>query len=166
MPSILLLAATDQPQAEGYVIGSCIKHIPIAGRDITAFVQQLMREREGRNIPPAQSFEVSKRVKETFSYVCPDMVKEYKKYDTNPERCFKQYKGIESISKRPFQCDVGYERFLGPEIFFNPEIYSSDFLTPLPKVTDDCIQNCPIDTRRPLYKVCPSFLLCARRLCP
>lgn len=140
------------PVAEGYVIGSCIKHIPIAGRDITAFVQQLMREREGKAIPPAQSFEVSKRVKETFSYVCPDMVKEYKKYDTNPERCFKQYKGIESITKRPFQCDVGYERFLGPEIFFNPEIYSSDFLTPLPKVTDDCIQNCPIDTRRPLYK--------------
>lgn len=140
------------PVAEGYVIGSCIKHIPIAGRDITAFVQQLMREREGRAIPSAQSFEVSKRVKETFSYVCPDMVKEFKKYDTQPDRCFKQYTGVESISKRPFKCDVGYERFLGPEIFFNPEIYSSDFLTPLPKVTDDCIQNCPIDTRRPLYK--------------
>ena len=28
------------PVAEGYVIGSCIKHIPIAGRDITYFVQQ------------------------------------------------------------------------------------------------------------------------------
>ena len=26
-------------QAEGYVIGSCIKHIPLAGRDITGFVQ-------------------------------------------------------------------------------------------------------------------------------
>merc|ERR1711982_216059 len=34
----------------------------------------------------------------------------------------------------------------------NPEIASSDFLTPLPKVVDDTIQNCPIDTRRPLYK--------------
>ncbi|KAJ7984390.1 hypothetical protein DPEC_G00362050 [Dallia pectoralis] len=32
--------------AEGYVIGSCIKHIPIAGRDITYFTQQLLRERE------------------------------------------------------------------------------------------------------------------------
>lgn len=27
------------PLAEGYVIGSCIKHIPIAGRDITFFIQ-------------------------------------------------------------------------------------------------------------------------------
>ena len=34
------------PVAEGYVIGSCIKHIPLAGRDITAFIQNLMRERK------------------------------------------------------------------------------------------------------------------------
>lgn len=40
------------PVAEGYVIGSAIKHIPLAGRDITAFVQQLQLEREGNNIPP------------------------------------------------------------------------------------------------------------------
>jgi len=140
------------PVAEGYVIGSCIKHIPIAGRDITAFVQQLMRDREGSVIPSAQSFEVAKRVKETFSYVCPDMVKEYAKYDKEPEKCLKRYDGVESVSKKPFACDVGYERFLGPEIFFNPEICSSEFLTPLPTVVDETIQNCPIDTRRPLYK--------------
>ena len=36
------------PVAEGYVIGSSIKHIPLAGRDITAFVQQLMREYRGK----------------------------------------------------------------------------------------------------------------------
>ena len=34
------------PVADGYVIGSCIKHIPIAGRDITNYIQLLMRERE------------------------------------------------------------------------------------------------------------------------
>ena len=36
------------PVAEGYVIGSCIKHIPLAGRDITAFVHRLLRERANR----------------------------------------------------------------------------------------------------------------------
>lgn len=50
------------PQAEGYVIGSCIKHIPIAGRDITYFTQQLLREREV-GIPPEQSLETAKAVK-------------------------------------------------------------------------------------------------------
>ena len=41
------------PVAEGYVIGSCIKHIPIAGRSITSFIQHLLRERE-IGIPPEQ----------------------------------------------------------------------------------------------------------------
>lgn len=49
--------------------------------------------------------------------------------------------------------DVGYERFLAPEIFFNPEIFSSDFLTPLPEIVDGVIQQSPIDVRRGLYKV-------------
>jgi actin-related protein 3 len=31
------------PVVEGYVIGSSIKSIPIAGRDLTLFIQQLMR---------------------------------------------------------------------------------------------------------------------------
>lgn len=141
------------PVAEGYVIGSSIKHIPLAGRDITTFVQQLMREREGNTVVPShESFETAKRVKEQFSYVCPDIVKEFKKYDTEASKWIKQYTGIESVSKKPFVVDVGYERFLGPEMFFNPEIFSSDFLTPLPKVVDETIQSSPIDTRRGLYK--------------
>ena len=55
--------------------------------------------------------------------------------------------------------DVGYERFLAPEIFFNPEIYSSDFLTPLPEIVDSTIQASPIDVRRGLYKVRPHVSL-------
>jgi actin-related protein len=31
------------PVADGYVIGSSIKSIPVAGRDLSIFVQQLMR---------------------------------------------------------------------------------------------------------------------------
>ncbi len=51
------------PVAEGYVIGSCIKHIPIAGRSITSFIQTLLRERE-IGIPPEQSLETAKAIKE------------------------------------------------------------------------------------------------------
>jgi hypothetical protein len=40
---------------------------------------------------------------------------------------------------------------LGPELFFNPEIFSTSFDTPLPNVVDNCIQSSPIDCRRPLY---------------
>jgi len=110
-----------------------------------------MRDRN-EPIPPAESMEVAKRVKEQYSYVCPDIVKEFNKYDSEPDKWIKTYTGNNSITKKPYTVDVGYERFLGPEIFFNPEIFSSDFLTPLPKVVDDTIQSCPIDVRRGLYK--------------
>src|ERR1700730_15750813 len=56
------------PVAEGYVIGSSIKHIPIAGKDITAFIQQLMLEREGSAIPSAERFEVARRIKEQYCF--------------------------------------------------------------------------------------------------
>ncbi|KAA0715348.1 Actin-related protein 3 [Triplophysa tibetana] len=115
------------PVAEGYVIGSCIKHIPIAGRDITYFTQQLLREREV-GIPPEQSLETAKAVKERFSYVCPDLVKEFNKYDTDGSKWIKQYTGINAISKKEFTID------------------------PISEVVDEVIQNCPIDVRRPLYK--------------
>jgi actin-related protein 3 len=139
------------PVAEGYVIGSCIKHIPLAGRSITQFVQQLMRERK-EPIPAEDSLEVAKRVKEMHSYVCPDIAKEFQKYDKQPEKYFKQYSGIKKSTSQPWTCDIGYERFLGPEMFFNPEIFSSDFITPLPDVVDESIIKCPIDVRRGLYK--------------
>ncbi|KAL0327319.1 UNVERIFIED_CONTAM: Actin-related protein 3 [Sesamum angustifolium] len=99
------------PVADGYVIGSSIKSIPISGKDVTRFIQQLMRER-GEHVPPEDSFEVARKVKEMYCYTCSDIVK----------------------------------------VFFNPEIYSSDFTTPLPDGIDKCIQSAPIDTRRALYK--------------
>lgn len=139
------------PVAEGYVIGSCIQHIPLAGRDITAFVQQLLRERK-EPIPAEDSLEVAKRVKETYSYVCSDLVKEFAKYDSKPEKYFKTYTGTKKTTGQTYDVDVGYERFLGPEIFFNPEIFSTDFTVPLPQVVDESILKCPIDTRRGLYK--------------
>lgn len=139
------------PVAEGYVIGSCIKHIPIAGRNITHFIQSLLRDREP-SIPPEQSLETARAIKERFCYICPDLAKEFEKYDKNPSKWIRQYTGCNNITKSSFQVDVGFERFLGPEIFFNPEIANSEFLAPLSEIVDDCIQNSPIDVRRPLYK--------------
>ena len=80
------------------------------------------------------------------------MAKEYTKYDGDPAKYFRQFVGSHSRTKSPYTVDVGYERFLAPELFFNPEIYSSDWTKPLPEVVDDAILSAPIDTRRGLYK--------------
>lgn len=138
------------PVADGYVIGSCIKHIPMAGRDITNFIQTLIRERES-SIPPDECMEVAKRIKEQYCYVCPDMAREFRKYDKEPKRWVKRANGVDKRGS-PWECDVAYERFLGPEVFFNPEICNPDYTTPVPNVIDATIQASPIDTRRGLYK--------------
>lgn len=139
------------PVADGYVIGSSIRSIPLTGKDVTQFIQQLMKER-GENIPPEESFDVARRLKEMYCYTSSDIVKEFNKHDREPSKYIKHWTGIKPKTGAKYTCDIGYERFLGPEIFFNPEIYNNDFTTPLQVVIDKCIQSSPIDTRRALYK--------------
>ena len=91
------------------------------------FIQKLMRER-GEPVPPEDSLLVAKEVKELYSYTSPDILKEFNKYDAKPEKHFKRHTGVQSKTKKEWSCDVGYERFLGPEIFFNPEVRSYRFL--------------------------------------
>lgn len=89
------------PCAEGYVIGSAIKHIPIAGRDITQFVLNLMRERgETVGVPPEDQLKIAGKVKENYSYVCQDIVKEFRKYDTEPYKYFEKFNGEHSVTGR------------------------------------------------------------------
>lgn len=147
------------PVADGYVIGSCIKHIPLAGRDITAFIQQLLyvlhvlpatptcslcslahvqinaahiamhahtlvsavcrRERK-EPIPAEDSLEVARRVKEQHCYVCKDIADEFLKYDRDPAKFIRSCQGYTRASGQPYNYEVGYERFIGPEVFFNP----------------------------------------------
>jgi len=139
------------PVSDGYVIGGSIKSMDLAGRTVTQFIQQLMRERD-EDVPPAQSQDVAKQIKEKWCYVCPDIVKEYCKYDQTPKEWFKVFEGLNDVTRTPFRCDVGYERFLGPEVFFNPEIFSNDEPLSLPVQVDQCVQSCPVDCRRGLYK--------------
>ncbi len=46
---------------------------------------------------------------------------------------------------------MGPERFLAPEMFFNPEIVDEKYRQPVDELVDKVIQLCPIDTRRQLY---------------
>lgn len=50
------------------------------------------------------------------------------------------------------EIEVGYERFLGPEMFFHPEFIHQDWKSPIDEVIDNAILSCPIDYRKRLYK--------------
>ena len=88
------------PVVDGYVIGSCIKHIPLAGKDITKYIQQELRER-GEYVPPEDSLNIAKHIKEAYCYVCPDIAKEFKKYDDDSSK-FRQYEGLETKTQKVF----------------------------------------------------------------
>eukprot|EP00957_Ditylum_brightwellii_P112355 8566652-Ditylum_brightwellii.AAC.1 len=109
------------PVADGHVLSSCIEHIPIAGKDVTNYVQHLMRERK-EQIPTDQSLDVARIVKENYAYVCPDVAKEFAKYDSNPETYIRKYEGIRRSTGQTWTCDIKHERFLAAELFFSPGV--------------------------------------------
>jgi len=48
---------------------------------------------------------------------------------------------------------VGYERFLGPEMFFKPEFVDAKWRKSIDEIIDNSIQSSPIEYRRALYGV-------------
>lgn len=147
------------PVASGYVVGSCVKHIPLAGSNITEFTMNMLKDR-GEALLPEDAKSEAQKIKEKYAYVCDDLVEEFKKYDTPIQgpgggwalnNKFKKHLYRPSKGSAPREVDVGYERFLAPEMFFHPEFFSKDWTTPLDEVIDETVQACPIDYRRKLY---------------
>ena len=148
------------PICDGYVLGSNIKHIPIAGRSITKFMEQMIRER-AEPIKTEDLYLATMDLKEKHGYVADDLLEEYAKFDTKQEnektkgpkqsKYFKKFKGTGKISGQEYNIRVGYELFLGPESFFSPEIIDKNWKMSLDETIDNTIQQCPIDYRRKLY---------------
>jgi actin-related protein 3 len=146
------------PICDGYVLGSNIKHVPIAGRRITKFIEDMIRERQEK-INVQDLYYAAMDLKEKHGYIAKDIIEEFGKFDEKKldnnkyiqNNRFKKFEGIGKISNQPFSIDIGYEVFLDPELFFSPKIIDKEFKTGLDKIIDITIQQCPIDYRRKLY---------------
>ena len=146
------------PICDGFVLGSNIKHIPIAGRKITKFMEQMIRER-GEKISTEDLYYATMELKEKHGYLAKDLIEEFAKFDKKKNvggkleqsSKFKKFEGIGKISTKPYSINVGYELFLGPESFFSPEIIDKSWKASLDESIDLTIQQCPIDYRRRLY---------------
>lgn len=68
------------PVCDGSIIASCVKHIPLAGRDITNTIRQHIFDR-GEVFRTEDGNEIAVKIKEKYGYVCTDILKEFKKYD-------------------------------------------------------------------------------------
>jgi len=87
-------------------------------------------------------------------------LKEYERYDkkTKDEATGKwvqsdRFKILthKTLAGKIVNIDVGYERFLAPEMFFHPEFIHKSWKKPLEEVVDDAVQQCPVDYRLRLY---------------
>lgn len=139
------------PIVDGFVVSNAIRHIPLAGRDVTNFVLDQLRDR-GEQLPPDQALQIAQRIKEQHCYISKDMADEFHKFDTDPAKHVVRHEEVLKGSGKTLGVDVGPEQFLGPEIFFSPEMFSSKHTTPLPQLVNEVILNCPVDARKPLYK--------------
>ena len=146
------------PICDGTVVGSNIKHFPIAGKQITNFMEQMIKER-GEKINSADLYYATKELKEKYGYLARELLFSFNIFDNKKNidgkltqnTNFKKFEGTGKISSKPFSIDLGYEIFLGPEAFFNPEIIDKNWKAPLDEMIDLAIQQCPIDYQRRLY---------------
>lgn len=109
------------PVVDGHVMSSSIEQYAIGGRNVTSYIQDLMRERK-EPIPPGMSADVARIAKERYAYTVPNVKKELGKYDSNPEKYIKVYEGIHKKTGKSWSCNFTYERFMAPEVVLDPSV--------------------------------------------
>jgi actin-related protein 3 len=107
------------PVAHGFVINSCVKQIPMAGRDITKYIMKSLKDR-GERIPTEDLMDIAKQIKEKYCYVCGNPDKEERKFRDPNSDSFRIFETVGKYTGTPLSIKVGNERYRGPEVFFNP----------------------------------------------
>ena len=82
------------------------------------------------NISTEDLYFACMEIKEKHGYLCKDVVEEFAKWDEkiiddvtkkySLGSKFKKFSGTGKISNKPYNIDIGYEIFMGPESFFAP----------------------------------------------
>jgi len=132
------------PIYEGFALPHSITRIDLAGRDITDYLQHLLRK-SGYNFYTSSEKEVVKLIKESSCYVVFDPTKEEEVLETD-----KSSKSVSYKYKLPDgnTIEIGPERFRAPEILFHPELIGEEF----PGV-HQCLSNSIVRTDLDLRKV-------------
>ncbi len=131
------------PIYEGFALTHAISRLDLAGRDITEYLMRLLRQR-GYALTTSAEKEIVRDIKEKLCYVALDPEKELKLAE--------KVSGMEKSYMLPDgeTLTVGVERFLAPEVFFNPGAVGKE-TSPMDEVIVEAVSKCDIDLRRDLY---------------
>ncbi|RUS20832.1 hypothetical protein BC937DRAFT_94281 [Endogone sp. FLAS-F59071] len=127
------------PVYEGFAMPHAIRRIDIAGRDVTEYLQLLLRK-GGYNFHTTAEKEVVRQIKEKTCYVALNPAKEEK--EANKSDDFQLPDG--NVIK------LGAERFRAPEILFQPEYIGLEY-PGIHQVVVDSINRADLDLRKSLF---------------
>lgn len=131
------------PIYEGFALTHAITRVDLGGRDLTEYLRRLLRQR-GYTLQSSAEREIVRDIKEKLCYVALD-----------PEKELKLAQKVSEMEKTYMLPDgapltIGAERFLAPEVFFNPGVIGLE-AQPLDEVIVQTIEKCDVDLRRDLY---------------
>jgi len=131
------------PIYEGYAIPHAIQKILLAGRDLTEYLREILKER-GLNFTTPAELEIVKDIKETMTVVVSDYGEALKEAEDS-HACEKNY---ELPDGRKIL--IGNERFRCPEILFQPQL-AGHSLEGVHKYCFDSVMKCDNDVRKDLF---------------
>jgi len=131
------------PVYQGFTLPHAITRIDVAGRDVTEYLQLLLRK-AGHNFHTSAELEVVKDIKEKVCYVAFNIDKS--EHDTiddaEPEVQYKLPDGT--------TIQIGAEKFRAPEVLFNPSLLGLEYVG-IHQCLVNSICKCDMDIRRSLF---------------
>jgi len=134
------------PIYEGFAMPHSIMRIDVAGRDITEYLQLLLR-RSGSYFYTSAEKEVVRSIKESACYVAYDPSKEEELIDS--EKSAKPATHKYSLPDGNI-LEIGPERFRAPEVLFHPELIGEEYAG-IHECLVNSIQRADLDLRKTLY---------------
>lgn len=132
------------PIYEGFALSHAVKRVDVAGRDVTDYLQQLLRK-SGANLHTSTELEIVKDIKESSCYVAEDINKTEREEAQTPTAL----SGYTLPDGRIV--NVGSEKFRAPEILFNPILLGSES-DGLHQMLTQAIASCDMDVRQRMYQ--------------
>jgi centractin len=126
------------PVVDGYSIRDATKRVDFGGRDVTRYMQLLLRQ-HGTFLDTSAEFEIVREIKETQCYVQSSRVADSK--------------DVARKHRLPDGTEISLQREMSeaPELLFDPSLHGFECPSVVQTVSD-CVKACDIDLRRQLYE--------------
>lgn len=127
---------------EGYSIPKSYVRFDYGGRDVTEYLKNLLR-RVGYAFTTTAEFEIVKKIKEDNCYVSTNLNFDSSKIDDTQAH--------EYLLPDGNSIKFGYEKYIAPEIMFNPSLIGLEYLS-VQEMLCSSINSVDMDLRKELYK--------------